>query len=216
MAFFEETTTSTVDNTLWVEKFRPSRLSEYVGNEHLKEKVAGYLESGDVPHLLLYGKAGTGKTTLAKLIVNSVQCDSMIINASDENNVETVRNKIKNFASTMGFNPFKIIVLDECLDENTLVTVLRDGTEQKIAIRDLDENADLVKSYNIDTNEIQWRPFYLWDKGYQEVYEIELENGEIVVCTEDHKWYVEDDMGNTIVVKAKDLEKYNHILSPQN
>jgi DNA polymerase III delta prime subunit len=101
------------EHTLWVERYRPSKLEDYVGNEHLKSKVEGYLESGDIPHLLLYGKAGTGKTTLAKLIVNSVDCDYMIINASDENNVETVRNKVKNFASSMGFKPFKIVILDE-------------------------------------------------------------------------------------------------------
>jgi DNA polymerase III delta prime subunit len=101
------------EHTLWVEKYRPNKLEDYVGNEHLKSKVEGYLESGDIPHLLLYGKAGTGKTTLAKLIVNSVDCDYMIINASDENNVETVRNKVKNFASSMGFKPFKIVILDE-------------------------------------------------------------------------------------------------------
>jgi DNA polymerase III delta prime subunit len=102
-----------VDNSLWVEKYRPSKLIDYVGNEHLKSKVEGYLETGDVPHLLLYGKAGTGKTTLAKLIVNSLDCDYMIINASDENNVETVRTKVKNFASSMGFKKYKIIILDE-------------------------------------------------------------------------------------------------------
>jgi DNA polymerase III delta prime subunit len=102
------------EHTLWVERYRPNKLEDYVGNEHLKSKVAGYLETGDIPHLLLHGKAGGGKTTLAKLIVNSVDCDYMIINASDENNVETVRNKVKGFASTMGFKPFKIIVLDEC------------------------------------------------------------------------------------------------------
>jgi DNA polymerase III delta prime subunit len=101
------------NNSLWVEKYRPKKLADYVGNEHLKSKVEGYLENGDVPHLLLYGKAGTGKTTLAKLIVNSIDCDYMILNASDENNVDTVRNKVKNFASSMGFKPFKIIILDE-------------------------------------------------------------------------------------------------------
>lgn len=101
------------EHSLWTEKYRPSRLEDYVGNEHLKSKVAGYLESGDIPHLLLFGKAGTGKTTLARLIVNSVDCDYMIINASDENNVDTVRNKVKGFASTIGFKPFKIIILDE-------------------------------------------------------------------------------------------------------
>ena len=64
-------------------------------------------------HLLLYGKAGTGKTTLAKLIVNTIKCDHMIINASDENNVDTVRNKVKNFASSVGFAGFKVVILDE-------------------------------------------------------------------------------------------------------
>jgi len=113
MAFFSETNEEKKDNSLWVEKYRPSKLDDYVGNEHLKSKVATYLENGDVPHLLFYGKAGTGKTTLAKLIVNSIECDYMIINASDENNVDTIRNKVKNFASSMGFKPMKMIILDE-------------------------------------------------------------------------------------------------------
>jgi DNA polymerase III delta prime subunit len=88
-------------------------LVDYVGNAHLKSKIEGYLETGDVPHLLLHGRAGTGKTTLAKLIVKSVDCDYMVINASDENNVDTVRNKVKNFASSMGFKKWKIVILDE-------------------------------------------------------------------------------------------------------
>lgn len=113
MAFFEDNTPQEVNNSLWVEKYRPKKLSEYVGNEHLKEKVADYLQSGDVPHLLFFGKAGTGKTTLAKLIVNSINCDHIIINASDENNVDTVRNKVKGFASTIGFKDMKVIILDE-------------------------------------------------------------------------------------------------------
>ena len=105
---------SEIKNTLWVEKYRPSNLDTYIGNDHLKDKVSVYLESGDLPHLLLYGKAGTGKTTLAKILVKNIECDYLYINASDENNVDTVRNKVKNFASTMGFKDYKIIILDEC------------------------------------------------------------------------------------------------------
>ena len=103
-----------LEHTLWVEKYRPDSLESYIGNEHLKSKVSVYLESGDLPHLLLYGKAGTGKTTLAKLLVNNIECDYLYINASDENSVDTVRNKVRGFASTMGFKDYKIIILDEC------------------------------------------------------------------------------------------------------
>ena len=101
------------EHTLWVEKFRPSTLDGYVGNEHIIDKVKLYIESGDVPHLLFYGQAGTGKTTLAKIIAGNVDADIMYINASDENNIETVRTKIKNYASTVGFKRWKIVILDE-------------------------------------------------------------------------------------------------------
>ena len=103
-----------LEHTLWVEKFRPDSLESYIGNDHLKNKVGVYLESGDLPHLLLYGRAGTGKTTLAKLLVNNIECDHLYINASDENSVDTVRNKVRNFASTIGFKDMKVIILDEC------------------------------------------------------------------------------------------------------
>ena len=113
MAFFEEIKEEEVQNSLWVEKYRPSKLEDYVGNEHLKQKVSEYLKSGDIPHLLLFGRAGTGKTTLAKLIVNTINCDFIIINASDERGIDIIRNKVKSFASTIGFKDSKIIILDE-------------------------------------------------------------------------------------------------------
>ena len=103
-----------MEHSLWVEKYRPIDLSTYIGNEHLKSKVGIYLENEDVPHLLLYGKAGTGKTTLAKIITKNIDCDYMYINASDENKVDDVRNKIKTFASSVGFKSLKVIILDEC------------------------------------------------------------------------------------------------------
>ena len=102
------------EHSLWVERYRPTQLENYVGNEHLKAKVERYIKSNDVPHLLLYGRAGTGKTTLAKLIVKNIECDYLYINASDENSVDTVRNKVRQFASTIGFKDMKVIILDEC------------------------------------------------------------------------------------------------------
>jgi len=72
-----------------------------------------YIEGGDIPHLLFYGRAGTGKTTLAKIIINNIDCDHIYINASDENNVDTVRNKIRQFSSSVGFSTLKVVILDE-------------------------------------------------------------------------------------------------------
>jgi len=104
---------SNIENSLWIEKYRPKNLDEYIGNENIKTKIKGYLEKGDIPHMLFYGKAGTGKTSLAKIIAKTMDADVLYINASDENNVDTVRNKIKDFASGMGFNKWRIVILDE-------------------------------------------------------------------------------------------------------
>jgi DNA polymerase III delta prime subunit len=98
---------------LWVEKYRPDSLAGYLGNTQMKEKFTGFIESGDIPHLLLVGPAGTGKTTAARILMNSIDCDRKSINASDENNIETVRTVIRGFACTRGFAPLKIMLLDE-------------------------------------------------------------------------------------------------------
>ena len=79
---------------LWVEKYRPQTLEGYVGNEVIKNKVLDYLNQGSIQNLLLHGVAGTGKTTLAKLIANNLNCDLLYINASDERGIDTIREKI--------------------------------------------------------------------------------------------------------------------------
>ena len=110
---FEEVKQIETQHYLWVEKYRPNTLENYIGNQQLKDTVKGYIEKHDIPHLLFYGTAGTGKTTLAKAITKNIDCDVMYINASDENSVENVRTKIKSFASSVGFRKIKVIILDE-------------------------------------------------------------------------------------------------------
>ena len=110
---FEEIKQAETQHYLWVEKYRPNTLENYIGNQQLKDTVKGYIEKHDIPHLLFYGTAGTGKTTLAKAITKNIDCDVMYINASDENSVDNVRTKIKSFASSVGFRKIKVIILDE-------------------------------------------------------------------------------------------------------
>ena len=105
--------TATKDHTLLVEKYRSKDLDEYVGNEHIKKTIQQYLGQNDIQNLIFYGPAGTGKTTLAKLIVNNLNCDYLYINASDERGIETIRDKVSGFASTASFKPLKVVILDE-------------------------------------------------------------------------------------------------------
>jgi len=101
------------DNSLLVEKYRPSTLENYVGNENIKKSISKYLEQNDIQNLIFYGPAGTGKTTLAKLCVKNLDCDSLYINASDERGIETIRDKVQGFASVASFKPLKVVILDE-------------------------------------------------------------------------------------------------------
>jgi len=102
-----------IDNSIWTEKYRPQILDDYVGNDHIKKKFTEYIETNDPPHVLLYGKAGTGKTTLAKILANNTDSDTLYINASDESGVDIVRTKIKPFAAHVSFAKIKVIILDE-------------------------------------------------------------------------------------------------------
>ena len=105
----------TTDNnhTLLTEIYRPTELDNYVGNGQLKETIGRYLEQNDIQNYLFYGPAGTGKTTLAKLIVNKLDCEYLYINASDERGIDTIRDKVSSFAMVASFKPLKVVILDE-------------------------------------------------------------------------------------------------------
>lgn len=102
---------------LWTEKYRPDTLDGYVFRDDAqKHQVEGWIASGMIPHLLFSGAPGVGKTTLAKILINQLginEYDVLEINASRENSVESVREKITNFVATMPFGEFKIVLLDE-------------------------------------------------------------------------------------------------------
>lgn len=101
--------------TIWVEKYRPETLDTYIGNEAMKAQFARYIADQDVPHLLLVGPPGTGKTTAAKILLSQIPSDTLRLNASLDNNIDTVRTRIASFASTLSFteNQLKLIFLDE-------------------------------------------------------------------------------------------------------
>lgn len=100
-------------HSLWIEKYRSQNLEQYIGNDAVKARIADCIDKNDIPHFIFAGSAGTGKTTLAKLIVKNIQCDYLYLNASDENGIDVIREKVKGFASTASFQPIKVVILDE-------------------------------------------------------------------------------------------------------
>ena len=101
------------EHTLFTERFRPTDPKDYIGNEVFKASLDQWIKQQDIPHILLYGPAGTGKTTAAKLIVANLDCDHIYINCSDENGIETIREKVKSFASAATFRALKVVIMDE-------------------------------------------------------------------------------------------------------
>tara|TARA_Y100000034_G_scaffold132079_1_gene194227 strand:+ start:1967 stop:2869 length:903 start_codon:yes stop_codon:yes gene_type:complete len=98
---------------LFVEKYRPQSLDEFVGNESLQNTIGKYLEEGNIQNLLFFGSAGCGKTSLAKLIAKQLRADVLYLNSSDERGIDAIREKIVPFASSMGLGGTKIVILDE-------------------------------------------------------------------------------------------------------
>jgi DNA polymerase III delta prime subunit len=106
-----------VKNRLWVEKYRPSKIDDYVFvDDRQKNTVEQWIKDESIPHLLLSGDPGTGKTTLAKVLINELNVedfDVLEINASRENGIDNLREKINGFVQTMPFGKFKVVLLDE-------------------------------------------------------------------------------------------------------
>jgi len=100
-------------HTLLNEIYRPNDLENYVGNATLKASIGKQLEQNDIQNYLFYGPAGCGKTTLAKIIINNLDCESLYINASDERGIETIRDKVVGFSSVASIKPLKVVILDE-------------------------------------------------------------------------------------------------------
>lgn len=100
-------------HTIWVEKYRPDSLDSYLGNSEVIDYILRSIETNDLQHTIFYGKAGTGKTTAAKILASNLNCDSIYLNCSDENGIDTIRDKVKTFASSASFKPLKLVILDE-------------------------------------------------------------------------------------------------------
>jgi len=121
------------DHVLWVEKYRPKTVEECILPDNIKDTFLEYVNRKEIPNLLLSGTAGVGKTTIAKALCNEVGCDYIVINGSDESGIDVLRNKIKNYASSMSLaGGRKVVIIDEAdyLNPNSTQPALRGAIEE--------------------------------------------------------------------------------------
>ena len=122
-----------MEHLLWVEKYRPARIEDCILPDAIKETFQEFVKRKEIPNLLLSGTAGVGKTTVAKALCNEVGCDYIIINGSDESGIDVLRNKIKNYASSVSLmGGRKVIIIDEAdyLNPNSTQPALRGAIEE--------------------------------------------------------------------------------------
>jgi DNA polymerase III delta prime subunit len=121
------------EQILWVEKYRPIKVEDCILPEQIKNTFQEYVNRKEIPNLLLSGSAGVGKTTIAKALCEEVGCDYIVINGSDESGIDVLRNKIKNYASSVSLSGGrKVVIIDEAdyLNPNSTQPALRGAIEE--------------------------------------------------------------------------------------
>lgn len=122
-----------MNHLLWVEKYRPNQVEDCILPDSIKSTFQEFVNRKEIPNLLLSGTAGVGKTTIAKSLCQEIGCDYIVINGSDESGIDVLRNKIKNYASSISFSGGrKVIIIDEAdyLNPNSTQPALRGAIEE--------------------------------------------------------------------------------------
>jgi len=185
---------------LLVEQYRPNTIDECILPVRIKDKIKQFVSKGQIPHLMFYGTAGLGKTSLAYAICNEINADYIYINASSENSIDVVRNKISQFASTASFEGnLKVVILDECLSEHEKVRIGTIDSWVGVPLKDLKRDTVYpVISFNIETGEFENDTAQIISDREDELYEVELENGDKIVANDQHPFMCIDQTGNIV------------------
>lgn len=193
----------TTQSDIWYEKYRPQNVNDLILPEFLKAKLKEFI---DRPfHLLLASTTpGTGKTSTVNAIIKEGGFESLFINASLDTGIDILRSKVQQFASTESINgKDKLVVLDECLEENEKILILKGGVEVPVKINELSKGKiyDCI-SLNLKSGEIENDTCEIVADKTAELYEVELEDGRKIKVTSNHPFIIRN--GDSFVEKTID------------
>lgn len=185
---------------IWVEKYRPQCVDDLILPIKIKQKLKSFVKE-PCNILLASTTPGTGKTSVANAIIKESKCEALFLNASLERGIDTLRGKIYQFASTQSYDgSTKIVVLDECLEENEYITLLDENDKEYfLKLKDFDRNKKYkCKSFNLKTGKVEKDICKTISDKIDEIYEVELEDGRKIKVTKNHPFIIKDKNGKFI------------------
>lgn len=206
---------------VWIEKYRPESLDDVLGHEKITERIKSYIEKNDLPHLLLSGPPGVGKTatsvSVAKEIYGNDWRENFLeLNASDERGIDVVRDRIKNFArSGFGGYDHRIIFLDEsdalCVPASTEIVTGYPSSPEVKRIDKVSMDGEPIPSIDFETNEIQSDKGQMLETGEADFYEVTLSDGRGFLASPRHPFFVVDSDEHLVETQLRDLSSGDEI-----
>ena len=184
---------------LWSQKYRPRNIEDCILPEQTKNLVKELINKKEIPHFLFAGPPGCGKTTLAKVIAEELDCDLLFLNASMENGIDALRTTVQSFASTVSFSSSaaKLVILDECLSEHERVRVGTIDSWKGMKLADLDPDTEYpVISFNMENGSFENDLATVISDKEDELFCVTLSDGRTINANNKHPFICIDDLGN--------------------
>lgn len=190
---------------IWYEKYTPKFVEDVILPENIKQRIIKSIKDQKIPNLGFWShQPGLGKSCTSKAIIRSAEADALFINASLEKGIDVVRNKIMQFASSVGLGDCpKIVVMDECLEENEEVLLIKDGKETPVKLKDLNpEEVYECISLNLETGKFERDTCSVISDKPDDIYEVLLEDGRTIKVTANHPFIVMDKETGKFISKS--------------